>query len=205
MRSSVIAINQIAFAQQHNNLRADAAGAGGLLVHQQLGTFSLPVNPTNGKTLTLTINGSAVTLTFVAAIGAAAGNVLIGSSAAATCSNLLALLLQPQVTSSTQVALSGANQARLSYLSYALVGTTLTLSSNNKTLYAPLTSFSASANVTGGSYAAQTMALFVEPGTTMIAGTQVNFLGGPSPRSPRLPRTRASTSSRSMPPGHWRS
>lgn len=106
MRSSVVASSQTAFVQQYDSLRADAAGAGALLVHQQLGAFSLGTNPTSGKTLTLTVNGSAVAFTFVTAIGSAAGNVLIGATAAATCASLLALLNQPQLTTSSGVALA---------------------------------------------------------------------------------------------------
>src|SRR5580704_3818490 len=122
MRSSVVTNGQLGFSGQYNNLRADAAGAGGLLVHQQLGFFTLSTNPTNTKTLTLTINGTAVVFTFVSSIGSTAGNVLIGASAAATAANLLALLNQPQTTTSTGVALSAGNQQLVSYLSWSLVG-----------------------------------------------------------------------------------
>jgi len=181
MRSAVVSNGQSGFSGQYNNLRADAAGAAGLLVHQQLGFFTLATNPTNTKTLTLTINGTAVVFTFVSSIGASAGNVLIGATAAATAANLLALLNQPQTTTSTGVALSAANQQLVSYLSYALVGTTLTVSSNNSLAYAPQTSFSGSTTATSDSYTAQTMQLFVEAGVTVIAGTNVNFAGGSTP------------------------
>jgi microcystin-dependent protein len=178
MRSTIVSNGQSGFSSQHNNLRADAAGASQLLVHQMLGYFTLSTNPTNTTTLTLDINGTNVVFTFVTSIGTTAGNVLIGATAAATCANLLALLQQPQTTTSTGVALSAANQQLVSYLSFLLVGTTLYVSSNNSTAFAPETSFSGSTTATSDSYTAQTMQLLVEPGTTVIAGTQVTFTGG---------------------------
>jgi hypothetical protein len=181
MRSFSVVSGENALAQQFTNLRADAAGGGNLLVHQQLGFFTLSTNPTNGKTLTLTINGTAVTLTFVTSIGSTAGNVLIGATAAATCANLLALLNQPQTTTATGVALSAGNQTLLSYLSFALSGTTLTVSSTNTNLYAPLTSFSASTNATSDTWTSQTMQLYVEPGVVYVSGTRVLFTGGSTP------------------------
>jgi len=181
MRSFPPIAGQSALAQQFINLRRDAAGGSNLLVHQQLGFFTLSTNPGNGKTLTLDINGTNVVFTFVTVIGSAAGNVLIGASAAATCANLLALLNQPQTTTSTGVALSAANQLLVSYLSYALAGTTLTVSSNSNALYAPLTSFSASTNATSDSWTSQTMQLYVEPGVVYVNGTRVIFAGGSTP------------------------
>jgi hypothetical protein len=181
MRSVQVISGENALAQQFTNLRHDARIAGDLKAHQQLGYFTLSTNPTNGKTLTFDINGTNVVLTFVSSIGSTAGNVLIGASAAATCANLLALLNQPQTTTANGVALSAANQTLVSYLSYALSGTTLTVSSNNTNLYAPLSSFSASTNATSDSYTAQTMQLYVEPGVFYVAGTRVIFAGGSTP------------------------
>src|SRR5208282_1552604 len=68
---------------------------------------------------------------FVSSIGSTPGNVLIAGTAAGTATNLLALLTQPQTTTANGVALSAPNQQLVSYLSFALVGTTLTVSSNN--------------------------------------------------------------------------
>jgi len=181
MRSSIVSNGQAGFSGQYNNLRSDAAGAAGLLVHQMLGYFSMGTNPANTKTLTLTINGTAVTFTFVSSIGSTAGNVLIAGTAAGTMANLLALLQQPQTTTSTGVALSAANQQLVSYLSFLPVTTTLYVSSNNTNAYAPITSFSASTNATSDSWTSQTMALLVEPGTTTIAGTIVKYAGGITP------------------------
>jgi|GEM_PF-6417756 len=181
MRSFQVISGENALAQQFINLRHDARGAGHLLVHQQLGAIALPTNPGNTKTLTLTINGTAVVITFVSVIGATAGNVLIGASAAATLVNLLALLNQSQTTTATGVAFSVANQQLVSYLSWPLSGTTITPSSNNTSLYAPITSFSAATTATGGSYTAQTMQLYVEPGVVYVGGTRVIYSGGSTP------------------------
>jgi hypothetical protein len=181
MRSSLVVSGEAALAQQYVNLRHDARGGSFLLPHQQLGAIALPTNPTNSQTLTLTINGNAVVFTFVSAIGTAAGNVLIGASAAATAANLLALLNQPQTTTATGVALSGPNQTLVGYLSWSLSGTTISPSSNNTSLYAPLSSFTASMTATGASWTAQTMALYVEPGVVYVNGTRVIWSGGSSP------------------------
>ena len=60
-------------------------------------------NPTNGQTFI--VNGK--TVTFVSSIGATAGNVLIGGSAALTAANLNTLLNAPSVTTATGVAFAG--------------------------------------------------------------------------------------------------
>jgi microcystin-dependent protein len=181
MRSSNVSVDQPAQAQQFNSLRADAAGGASLLVHQQFGYFTLSTNPGNGKTLTLTINGSAIIFTFVSSVGSSPNNVLIGASAVATCANLLALLNQPQTSTTTGVALSIANQMLVGFLSYSLVGTTLTISGNNTLNFGPVTSFSAATDATSDAWTSQTMQLYVEPGTTTIAGTNISFLGGSTP------------------------
>ena len=71
--------------------------------------LGMATTPTNGDTVV--ING--ITFTFVITIGTTAGNVLIGGSADAARANLTALINNPDVTSSTQVAVSAANQALL--------------------------------------------------------------------------------------------
>jgi hypothetical protein len=60
----------------------------------------------NGETFV--ING--ITYTAVSSIGVTAGNFLIGSDADASVTNLAGIMNNPSVTSSTQVALSAANQ-----------------------------------------------------------------------------------------------
>ena len=159
MRSSQVVPGQGGLAQQYVNLRHDARGGGNLLVHQQLGAIALPTNPTNGETLTLTINGTAIVITFVTgSVGTTAGNVLIQSTAALTAAALAAFLNQPQTTTANAVALSTADQQLVSYLSWPLSGTTITPCSSNTSLYGPLSSFSASTTVTGASWTAQTHA-----------------------------------------------
>ena len=155
-----------------------------LLVHQMYGKIALPTNPSNTQTLTLTINGTAITITFVSSIGSTAGNVLIGATAAATAANLLQLLLNPTITNSTQVAIgvnTSVNVTLTNYINWSLSGTTLVPSSHNSTLYAPATSFTATTTVTGASYTASTLTLYVEPGVFYIAGTRVIFAGGSTP------------------------
>jgi hypothetical protein len=181
MRSSSVVAGQNGVAQQFTNLRHDAKGGSFLLAHQQLGALALPTNPSNSNTLTLTINGTAITITFVSSIGATAGNVLIGASATATLANLIALLNQPQTTTSTGVALSTANQQFVSYLTWPLAGTTITPCSSNTSLYAPLSSLSVSTTVSGGIWTAQKMQLYIEPGVVYVSGTRVIFAGGSTP------------------------
>ena len=181
MRSFNVVPGQSGLAQQFDNLRHDAAGGGFLHAHQMLGYLSLPDAPTNGQTVTLDINGTNIVLTAVGSIGTATGNVLNPGTAAGFAANVLALLLQPQTTTANGIALSTADQQFLSYLSFSLVGTTIYISSSNLSLYAPLSSFSASTNVTGASWTAQTMQLYVQPGTVYVNGTRVLFSGGSSP------------------------
>jgi len=184
MRSNNVSANTVAYPTDYNMLVQDASGAGRLLAHQMLGYFTLSTNPTNAKTLTLDINGSNVVITFVSSIGSTPGNVLIGATAAATCANLLSLLLNPTVTSATQVAIgvnTAANTTLVNYLGYALTGTTLVISSMNTLVSAPLTSFRGSTNATSDSYTAQTMALYVEPGVVYVNGTEIYFAGAVTP------------------------
>src|SRR5580658_8437102 len=83
MRSARVTPNTVATPSDYNALLNDSSGAGVLLAHQMYGTIALPTNPSNTQTLTLDINGTNVVITFVSSIGSTAGNVLIGSSAAA--------------------------------------------------------------------------------------------------------------------------
>jgi Concanavalin A-like lectin/glucanases superfamily len=182
MRSTNVVAGETGFVSQYGNLRHDARGASFLLPHQQLGAIALPTNPSNGQTLTLTINGNAVVITLVTGtVGTTPGNVLIQSTAALTAAAVLALLNQPQTTNANAVALSTANQTLVSYLSWSLVGTTITPCSSNTSLYAPLSSFTVSTTITGASWTAQAMQLYVEPGVVYVNGTRVIFSGGSSP------------------------
>ena len=92
-----------------------------------IGSISFSKNPVNGDILTLTINGTAITVQFVTTIGVVAGNVLIGANISATVANLLGLLQNPTTTNSTQVAFSGSNPNLIRYLtSTSAVGTMFT-------------------------------------------------------------------------------
>jgi hypothetical protein len=184
MRSSRVTPNTVATVNEWNALHEDARGASRLLAHQMYGTIALPTNPTNGQTLTLDINGTNVVITFVSSIGSTPGNVLIGASAAATVANLLQLLQNPTFTTATQIAIGAntdANVTLVNYIAWSLSGTSIIASSNAFSLYTPDTSFSASTTATGGSYTANKMALYVEPGVVFVNGTEVYFAGGVSP------------------------
>lgn len=181
MRSVKTPNGQTIFGSNLTALRSDARAASWLHAHQQLGAIALSTNPTNGQTLTLTINSTAITINFVSAIGTTAGNVLIAGTAALTAINLLALLQNSNTTNTTQVALSAANQLLASYISWSLSGTTITPGSLNTTIASPLTTLSVSTTVTGGSYTANTLALYVEPGTCFVNGTEIVFAGGSTP------------------------
>jgi len=183
MKTAPVAIGGSALSGQYNALRDDAKGGGTILPHQQLGVLALSTNPSNTQTVTLTINGSAIVFTFVTTIGTTAGNVLIGADAATSAANLLALLQNPWLTTTKGVALALADQKLIGYVGYALPagGTTITPFSLNNSTSAPLTSFTGSTTVTGGSWTANTLKLFVEAGVFYIGTTKVNFLGGSSP------------------------
>lgn len=90
------------------------------------GSFLMTANPTNGQTITYTIDGTAITITFVTVIGAVAGNVLIGATLRDTRNNLLGLLQAPTTTNATQVALSGLHATRVNMLDYAAADYSIT-------------------------------------------------------------------------------
>ena len=103
------------------------SGTLGSVKYQVNGTGKLTATAQLTDTQTVVIAG--ITFTSVAVIGAAAGNFLIGASAAATLANLAALINAPSTTSATQVALSAANQGVL-----AALGAVATVSGNVLTL-----------------------------------------------------------------------
>jgi hypothetical protein len=73
------------------------------------GKLAIATQPTDADTVV--ING--VTFTFKTTLGATAGNVLIGASAATANTNLAALVNAPGTTTAQGVALTAANQAKL--------------------------------------------------------------------------------------------
>jgi len=148
-----------------------------------LGYFSLSNEPADGDAITFDINGNNIVLTAKTTLGSTAGQVKIGGSAAAFVANCVALLQQPQTTTSTGVALSTADQQLLSYLTFAVPGsgTTLYAMNNNTKLYAPLSSFTGSTTTSGNSWTAQTMQLYIHSGTVYVNGTRVLWTGGSTP------------------------
>lgn len=81
------------------------------------GDFAFALQPSNGETITVTVDGVATVLTFVTTIGLSAGNILIGASATTARANLVEFLNNPSVTSATQIAVTGANLTAIQKLS----------------------------------------------------------------------------------------
>jgi hypothetical protein len=181
MKSNLVTAGQTGYTGQYDALRDDARAASWLLVHQQLGALALPTNPSNGQTITFTYNGTAVTLTGKTGTIANPGEFKIQGTPAATGAVILAGLQNPQTTTATFIALSPTNQAFAVFAGYALNGTTITIFALNNSIYAPLTSFTASTTVTSGTWTAQTMQLYVEPGTYYVGTTRILYLGGSTP------------------------
>jgi len=91
-----------------NGYTGDVSNAQMYVSENLTGTAELFLNTNPGNAETVVING--ITWTFVAVIGVAAGNVLIGANAAASRANLVAAINNPGTTNANQVALSAANQ-----------------------------------------------------------------------------------------------
>lgn len=111
---------------QNGYINGEAAAAEVYLSENLTGQFLLTCsgNLTDGDTITV----EGVTLTAVSTIGSTAGNFLIGANLTATLANLAGLINAPGTTSSTQVALSAANQVKFSdTLSLAATPTATTL------------------------------------------------------------------------------
>lgn len=181
MKAPRIASGALGQPGQWNELHDDAQGSATLLAHSQLGSYSLATNPTNGQAISFDVNGTTITLTGRTGAISAAGDFAIQATSPLTLAVIMNQLQNPWTTNSTQIALTLANQELLAYVGFALSGTTITAYSLNTTLNAPLTSFSGSTTFSSGTYTAQTMEVFVEPGVFYIGTTQVKFAGGSSP------------------------
>jgi microcystin-dependent protein len=166
---------------QWNALHDDAQGSATLLAHQQSGFYSLGTNPSNGQTITFTINSTAVVLTGRTGSISAAGDFKIGATIAITLATIMNQLQNPWATNATQIALTLGNQQLLSFLGFALSGTKITAYSLNTTLNSQLSTFNGSTTFTSGSYTVSSQAVFVEPGIFYIGTAQVKFPGGSSP------------------------
>src|SRR5690348_17002923 len=116
MRSFPVTANQSGFPSQYNNLRNDAGGGSFLLPHQQLGALALPSNPTNGQTITITVNGNAIILTAITGTPTNPGDVKAPGTAAGFAANVFALLANPQSTTANGIALSASAVQLLSYV-----------------------------------------------------------------------------------------
>jgi hypothetical protein len=182
MKSTRLSSGATLFAQEYNALRSDVGMASWLHAHQQLGALALGTNPTNGQTLTFTINGSPVILTAKTVL-ANPGDFLIQSTPALNAAVIWNALINPTVQTSTYIPVSAANVQLIQYLGWGLPtgGTTITPYSLNTSTAAPLISFTASTTITSGTWTAQTMQLFIEPGTYYIGTTRIFFLGGSTP------------------------
>lgn len=183
MRSSRVTPNTVATPIQWNALHEDARGASRLLAHQMYGTLALPTNPTNGQTVTVTINGAVIVLTAVSSIGTTPGSFAIAGTAALTLANLYSLLTNPTITNANQYAVglnTDSNVTQINLINWSVTGTNLIISSSNFTLYTAASAI-ATTTVTGGSYTANQMALYVEPGVVYVNGTEVYFTGGVTP------------------------
>ena len=92
-------------------------------------SVTLTFTGTATNTQTFTIND--IVFTTVSSIGTTAGNVLIGANQAATCTNAAALINAPRTTTSTGVALSEENAAKIERLGLtaSAVGDTLVVTS----------------------------------------------------------------------------
>lgn len=81
------------------------------------GDLAFALTPSNGETITITVDGTACVFTAVTTIGATPGNFLIGGSAAVTRANFTALVNNPTVTNANQVAFAGAQLTAIQKLS----------------------------------------------------------------------------------------
>ena len=187
MKSTRLPSGATLYAQEYNALRSDAVGGSWLHAHQQLGALALGTNPTNGQAISFIVNGTTVTLTGKTGALVNPGDFAIQGTAAATDAVIAAALRTPGVTTSSFIGFNtpptAPNATLLSYVGYALptAGTTITAFSLNNSTYAPLTSFNVTTTVTGGTWTAQTMQLYVEDATIYIGSTQVKFLGASTP------------------------
>jgi hypothetical protein len=187
MKSKPTGPGESIIASQYNSSRDDSRASGYLLAHQQLGALAIPTNPTNGQTITITINSvNFIVITYVSALGSTANSVFIQGTAALTAAATVNFLRRPDLNTTNQVAAHATNQELLQYVGWSLPsgGTTLTPFSLNKNVNgtnAPLTNFTVSTAVTGASWTAQTMELYVEDGVYYIGNTRVIFLGASTP------------------------
>ena len=112
------------------------------------GDLAIVANPSNGETVTLTINGTVCVFTFVTSLGAAPGNILIQGTAALTRAALATFIANPGTTNANQVAFAGAQLTAL-----GLISSTDDLSANLfiRAASSTVTTFSGAETMAGGS------------------------------------------------------
>jgi hypothetical protein len=112
------------------------------------GDLGIVANPSNTETVTLTINGTVCTFTFVSSIGAAPGNILIQGTAALTRAALATFIANPGTTNANQVAFAGAQLTAL-----GLISSTDDLSASLfiRATSATVTTFTGAETMAGGS------------------------------------------------------
>lgn len=88
-----------------------------------VGVLGIATQPTDGDTVT--VNG--VVFTFKTTLGSTAGNVLIGANAAASNTNLTALINAPLTTTAQGVALSAANEKLIRRMTAVAAATSTTV------------------------------------------------------------------------------
>lgn len=130
---------------------AGDVGAAQMYISENLtGTVVLTTTGTFSDAETVVING--VTFTAKTVIGATAGNFLIGANAAASLTNLTALINAPSTTSATQVALSAGDQLLLTDTYKFSATTTATAMTVNGIGSGRITASETAANATLVSY-----------------------------------------------------
>ncbi len=186
MKSRPVATGQDLTASQHDDIRDDTRGGSFLLPHQQFGALALGTAPTNGQTISFVINGTTITVTAVTGTPTNPNDVKAPGTAAGFVANLLNFVHRPDLSNGNQVAASSANQILIQYLGWANPGggTTIVPFSLNKNVNGNtdiLTSFNITTTVTGGTWTANTMQLYIEDGTYYVGTTRVLFTGGSTP------------------------
>jgi len=127
MKARPIAPGQIILASQENDKRDDARGGSFMLPHQQLGALALGTTPTNGQTVVITINGTAVTFTAVTGSPTNPGDVKAPGTALGFVTNLIAALRRPDLASANYVPILSANQALIQYVGWAWPGSSTSI------------------------------------------------------------------------------
>lgn len=150
------------------------------------GSINLNSNPTNGQTLTLIINGVTVNIQFVTSV-TNPGDVKIDTSAGVsqTGLNLIALLQNPTVTSSTQVALSAPEAAAVALFTYTQVTDVAVQFVPTNTVYSLVVSGGNAPYTFTGTNPLNVLSLTSATGAALAAGAAVT---NPISQVPSIPK-----------------